>query len=521
MRQWRVARGGTAAVAAFALAIAVALGAANLWCGNLNQDEGWYLYAAREWAAGRLPYADYFFTQGPLLPMLYGLLAPLWAPHGLAGGRALTALLGLGGALATALLAARAVPTGRRAAAAVTAFLLTAGNVYHSYFTVIPKTYALAAATLVGGLLLLAAVWRPPRPRPWLALPAGVLLAAAAATRFSLGAALPVAGVWLLLGGRRRTPAWLYFGIGGLLGLALLVAPLLLAAPDNFRFAQSFHGARAGGGLLFIAGSLSRLARNYLPLLAVAAVALLLPARSCPPPPAATEDAAPHDPLPLWLAVFAAIFLVHLSGPVPYDDYQVPIMPLAAAAAAVLFWRRLPAAAPRLTLAALLLWCALCAGASPLNQEWFIIRQDRFWPVPKPASDLARLRQLGAELRALVPADQPLLTQDAYLAVEAQRRLPHGFEMGPFGYFPDLDDESARRQHVLSRGLMLAALRDGTAPIAAFSGYGLALGAPEMNELPAAEQAALRAALAERYAPLRTIENFGQAHTPLLIWTRK
>ena len=86
---------GLAALAAGGLLLALALHALNLWLGNLNQDEGWYLYSALEQAAGRLPYRDFFFSQGPLMPRVYGLLAPLWAPMGVAGVRALTALLGL------------------------------------------------------------------------------------------------------------------------------------------------------------------------------------------------------------------------------------------------------------------------------------------------------------------------------------------------------------------------------------------------------------------------------------------
>ncbi len=37
-------------------------------------------------ADGRMPYRDFFFTQGPLMPYLYGLFAPLWSPHGGGGG---------------------------------------------------------------------------------------------------------------------------------------------------------------------------------------------------------------------------------------------------------------------------------------------------------------------------------------------------------------------------------------------------------------------------------------------------
>ena len=48
----------------------VVLGAASVWMGGLNQDEGWYLYAANLVAEGRMPYRDFFYTQGPMLPIV-------------------------------------------------------------------------------------------------------------------------------------------------------------------------------------------------------------------------------------------------------------------------------------------------------------------------------------------------------------------------------------------------------------------------------------------------------------------
>ncbi|MDD5705835.1 MAG: hypothetical protein PHR35_07905, partial [Kiritimatiellae bacterium] len=169
-------------------------------------------------------------------------------------------------------------------------------------------------------------------------------------------------------------------------------------------------------------------------------------------------------------------------------------------------------------LTALLLWCGVCAGASPLNQTWFIIRQDRFWVVKKPTSDLALLRSTGRWIATRVAPDQTLLTQDLYLAVEARRRVPSGFEMGPFGYFPELSDEAAARHHVLSRARLRAEISSGASPLAAFSGYGLALAAPAMTAVPEDERAELQALLSARYTPIRTVPDFGQEHTLLTLW---
>ena len=161
-------------------------------------------------------------------------------------------------------MAAAAAPRAALVACGITAFLLTGCNVYHSYFTTIPKTYALAALLLLAGL---AALWNPDQLRAaWRAALGGLLLAGAACTRLSLGIALPVAGLYLLFYARRWRWVWFAFGLGGLAGLALLLGPPLLHARDAFLFSNFCHTSRGTEGLLFAAGSVSRLLRHYMPL---------------------------------------------------------------------------------------------------------------------------------------------------------------------------------------------------------------------------------------------------------------
>ncbi len=507
-----------------AVASGLVLYLANLWLGGLNQDEGWYLYAALERAAGRLPYRDFFFSQGPLLPLVYGWLTPLWSWQGVLGGRVVTAVLGLSGAGVAAWLAGRQVAPGRRWAAAVTAWLLTAGNLYHAYFTTIPKTYALAGLLLLaGGAALLRALERGSLPA---AATGGLLLALAAATRLSLGVLLPVAGLLLLRQIRRVRWLWLAFGLGGLLGLALTLGGALWQSCDQFLFANFFHTTRSGGGLLFAAGSLARLLRHHLPLAAVG-LALLPLLQRCKSRQAAESESG-RWLYKLLLPLFAAGFILHLLSPFPYDDYQTPLMPLLAVVVAVAFWRNLPLAAGRegdrqaaLVALALLLGCGAAAAASPYCEEWLVLGKDRIWVVQKQESELARLRRTARELLPLVPAEAELLTQDTYLAVEMGRRVPAGFEMGPFAYFPALSDSEAHHYCVLNGKLLSEALSSSEAPVVALSGYALALAAPEMEPVAAKEIEQFKSLLQQRYRLERVVPHFGQGHTPLEIWRVK
>ncbi|MBU1855533.1 MAG: hypothetical protein KKC28_00945, partial [Verrucomicrobia bacterium] len=136
-----------------AVVAAVILSAANLYLGDLNQDEGWYLYAAQLVASGQWPYVDFAFTQGPVMPLVYSWFEPVIRNFGLAGGRMITAIIGLVSAALAALLAIRLAPLRLRAGAALTTFILISVNVYQSYFCTVVKTYSLTALLLMLGFL--------------------------------------------------------------------------------------------------------------------------------------------------------------------------------------------------------------------------------------------------------------------------------------------------------------------------------------------------------------------------------
>ncbi|MEW5717279.1 MAG: hypothetical protein AB1817_01505, partial [Chloroflexota bacterium] len=46
---------------------------AYLFLGQVNGDEGWYLYTSRLILQGALPYQDIAYTQMPLIPYVYGV----------------------------------------------------------------------------------------------------------------------------------------------------------------------------------------------------------------------------------------------------------------------------------------------------------------------------------------------------------------------------------------------------------------------------------------------------------------
>lgn len=510
------------ALAALAVVGWFALAAANLLFGELNQDEGWYLYAARLVADGQLPFRDFAFTQGPMLPLVYGLANPLIEGLGVGGGRLLTALLGLAAALAAAAFAARIAPEGRKDVAALLAFILIALNVYHSYFTTVVKTYSLCALFLAKGFL---AVWlaREKRASGWYAW-AGVVFAAAAATRITAGLALATVGLCLLC--HRKTlgeRAWIAFGLGGAAGLALLLGSFYARAPESFRFfLLDFHAHRSAGGafsaLAFKLGMVSRVTQAY--FVAVALGAGLVVARAA----GVARGEGPRDCLVVtaWLTL-AGIALVQAAAPFPYDDYQVPLFPLFAALLAAALFRlpalgRAPAASAALWLAALI--SGASAISSPINQSWLIVGRDRIWWTMRDTPALLQLRDVARAVREQSNGASELLTQDTYLAVEAGLRVPRGWEMGVFSYYPDWPRDRAERLGVVNREMLREQLAASPARVAALSDYAFSIASPAVEPVSDAERQELLAQVEARFTMLDHVPHFGQGNTTLRLYVR-
>ena len=500
----------------FAFAV---LGAASVWMGGLNQDEGWYLYAAQMVAEGHLPYRDFFFTQGPIMPFVYSAFAWVLRGWGLLGARVLTLAVGAAGLLFAVALARRLVHGNeRKNLAGLTVFLLLGGNLYHLYYLTIPKTYALASLFVAVGFYLLAVAFgdkrgddapaRPSWSRAGVAALAGLSLAFAAGTRISLGAILPVVGLWLLCARDWRRLGW--FCVGGFAGLALVYGPFLLnpAARDGLLAAQRYHAARGGFDLVWTVGSFSRLVRWYLPvfvLLGLVGYEVLGANKDRVSTAPSTQHPAPST---LLLLAFLAVFAVQMLAPFPYEDYQVPVMGLLAVYAAVAFGALdFDAGRPWLKPLLVLGMTWACSFGSPLLEKWSTNGQDRFWSLKKPKTELAQLREVAREINALDPGGKDILTQDLYLAIETGRKVPRGLEMGPFAMLSDAEWRTL--------------LRTAPCGVAALSGYSFAVNPPKCDERPVSDQMEYWSILKRSYELVSREEHFGQNQTTLLVLKRK
>lgn len=510
--------------------------------GELNQDEGWYLYAAKMVREGAVPYRDFAFTQGPVAPLAYAALYNWVERNGVGGGRSATFLFGGLASLLAVWLAMRIGPRNGRRTAGAFCFVLLGVNAYQCQFATMVKTYALASLLFGLGLLLLSRTGR--RGGGGFLIPglAGFFLALAAATRVSFGAALAAGGVYLVLVHRKSAPwSWLDYGLGGVLGLVLAFAPFVALGGDGFAFGMvEYHLLREGGSglgaLALKAGCASRLVQAYFP--AFAAGGILATLAWGGRRRAAGSDVGTGARVPAGFTGFLWVVLVlmagvHLAAPFPYDDYQVPLYPLFCALVGAGLARQLEKRGLGGEAAYRWLWAALCfagvyAFASPSLQGWFVEGRDRVWWRLRERSALAQLRAAADAVRAqfdaagVGPGDRRvLLTQDTYLAVEAGAEVPHGLEMGPFSYYPDLDAERASSIGVVNREGLLDIIRSGEAAVAAASGYTFAVACPEVEPVSEGDAAAIASALEAGYEETGRMERFGQAATELRIFRRR
>ena len=478
--------------------------AATIVWGPLNQDEGWYLYAARQVVKGQIPHRDFFFTQGLIMPCVYAVLSRIWSPWGVLGGRILTACFGG----LTLLCACWAIGrlfdsshsgTQQRRIAQISLVFFLGANLWWVYFMSIPKTYALCSIGMAGVLTLLVGLPQRTKTDVLRWIMAGILLAVLTGIRMSMGIIVVVAVGWFWIFRSYCRNAWVWLSLGVVLGILCVFGIELVGWPKAFWDAQRFHMLRASFGVFGWVGCIARIVR-FNPVLIGVSILLLFELT--------VRKRWVHLPwswrsiqIGFWGVVAIASFGVHVLAPVPYDDYQIPtLLPWAMCCAtgfSMCYNKQLPSYIGVLFLCSLFLTII----GSPMAQDWVVAGQDRFWICRKTEPDLIKLRRAGNVLRQLAVERgvHEVWTQDTYVAVEAGLDVPKGLEMGPFSPAPENVSFSPR--------------------LAAWSGYTFALHYPDLR--PAQNVEKYLEKLNRVYArPLAIYPQFGKGYTTLTIAER-
>lgn len=184
-------------------------------------DEELFLYAANLVYDGKLPYRDFLFTFGPVLPFVYGLPQALFGPS-LLVGRMTAAALSVVTAAAGSTLAYRF--SGRMGVLVFLALMALSPRMLQTF--TLPRTESLVAPLL----MLALAVWiSRPRDRPALVLAASLLLWATAVRHTAAFAFIGLTALILYQFRDRARDVVLAVAALGLQAFALFGVPALLA----------------------------------------------------------------------------------------------------------------------------------------------------------------------------------------------------------------------------------------------------------------------------------------------------
>jgi len=457
------------------LALLVGEGLVFVYYGNVNRDEGWYLYASRLVYEGHIPYRDFSYFQGPVLPYVYGLPQALLGP---------SLLIGRLTSLAFILIAILGVAYLAWRLAGHTALLWALSLMFLNPMLMHHATLARSEASVTAlSVLALGALLRFRKGAPALIVAPALLLVTSGIRLVLLPAFLGVSAfVWW----STPTTKCRRLLAGGLLGLEALVIfgiPVLLAPRQALFGLWSSQVSRTnqlapsepGPWATFLAkmGDLEGLWGLYLmllvPTVVLGAYLILRYYQGWEPRRPRFEG----DPLSNYLLVLALALLIfgpHIMLSPIKTRYFVPssaLLTVAIAAAAV----RLPGSANLRAFRSsfvFMLAAVVLLGAAP-----YAARYTQMLDVRDP--DLEELRDVGHVLSSYLDDDEPFVTFDVTLALAADRPVVRGLEMGQFSYWPSFSADKAADLQVFNRDRLLQAIGGDGPRVVALTDFDLML----------------------------------------------
>jgi len=211
----------------------------------IDDDEGFYLLASRLVLQHKTPYLDFFYTQAPLLPYVYGAWLKV-AGVSWFSARIFSALLTT--AVGSLLYWHVSRETGKWLGGACVVLLFASSSLIFVWYP-IAKTYSLAMLFLFSAYIILA---RFSASTPgWLAGAAGILLGLSVDTRSYLVGVAPVFLWWLLRRRQARSLAHVIWFCSGFVAGIVPSLVLFFASPDAYLFNNlGYHAIRSEGGLI-------------------------------------------------------------------------------------------------------------------------------------------------------------------------------------------------------------------------------------------------------------------------------
>jgi hypothetical protein len=420
------------------LLLFVVLNAAYVFVGSLNEDEGWYLYAAKLVYEGQHLYKDFMYTQAPLMPYVYGLPQKLFG-ESLYLGRFESLFFALLTALSLVLAARRL--KGRLSGMFVAAALALSPMVLH-HLTMI-KTYSLA--TLLISLAILTLTLKTGRIAK--AATSCALLCLASGVRLSVIATVPVLLLLWLLIDRDGWKPFLAGVIASIIVTSVSFLPSVLPSFTNAWFNMiGFHTVTYESTSLFSdiydkVDNFGSLSNNISLIMVGSALALILFVvyRRKPWLEAMSEQR-------VYLQIGAILAALVAANTLPkamrwdYFIVCVPCLVVLSGCAVTKLWETAYGRRSRSVILATV-GSFLLLNAIGGNHNLDI----RGLHLP-----ISEAEQVARFIDQHVAVQDSIFTMHSFIAIQARRNLLPGLEMGVFSYYPEWDTETANRYGVIN-----------------------------------------------------------------------
>ncbi len=449
-------------IAVLIIALFCCIAVLYILVGEVNEDEGWYLYAGKLVYQGNIPYSDFSYTQTPLLPYIYGGLQKLFGTS-LLLGRITTGIFGLVALVLT--MAVAKILSGERASLLAGAAI--AVNPFVIYFMIITKTYSLSVMLITLSLLL---VFKKGHER--FNYPLSVAcLAIAVGVRLTV---LPVLVLTLIYIAIVKRKYLLRSATTSSLILASIFLPFIILDPKAAYFnVLGYHLARYNPQtpaelILGKIRALFELLIKFpflLPFIFLGISFFLVPRINCLWV-SSKKDIRNYWPHLLVFSSFASVFLIHFVPGGSLPEYQVLNIPLAAIFAGWLFdeWSLDIKKSYKKSLLAMLVIGLLLfsfVGARPIHRV--LDPRTSYINLSGNRLPVHEVSEVGRFVKEHTTPDQLLFTTHTFLALEANRNVLEGMEMGIFSFYPEWSTKKAKRYEVVNFEILKEYIRSRSA----------------------------------------------------------
>lgn len=485
---------------------AAVMGIVHISLGRITGDEGWYLHSARLVVNGKLPYRDFFFTQAPILPYVYGAILKVVGESYYTGRMISFVFLMAGMGLMLKVCRKLSGPVGESVAAALVGL-----NLF-----VIMQGCSVMTPALTMFLILASVFFMTSSCSPCMRTMLSVLfLSVAAMVRLSVLPAIILLIIYLYYAeGRKKTI--LITGIGtAVISLGALLVPLACAGGARFlfgtlQFHTSSHLPSFGLFLKYKSRFAGGCIAEFMPAILLGSImtaSIIIRFRRRP----WREFIAYVKRNHIWAYLGAMALLItlgHFIVTVPWPTYEIMVLPVIAIVISGWIAGRLRSTGAGRNAVLLAITSIIILACLSMPFEEFVV---------DTSGGLSPIREIIKVCRFIkLNAPQPvkILTLDAGIAYQGNFDLLPGLEMSEFSFFPAWSEEKCRANKVVNSDILIEAIEKGVPDIIALRNRDIyMIGGQKPKELVDLIQ--------NKYRWLATAVQYGQFYEPLRIYKRR